>query len=289
MEPQTAPETRDRLAPLDRWTVAYAAFVAGLVLLRRPPGLVVPLLAAQALLAAVALLAPRLRRRGRLGLFVGDFYPLLLDFLLYTEVGLLNRAAGVSHDALVQGWDAAIFGGQPALDWIRARPSPWLASVLHGAYLSLYPILALGPLGLWLTGRRLGARRTVLLAMATFYLCYAVFLLFPVAGPRYLYALPENEATRTAVAGFAYALVEAGSAWGTAFPSSHVAVSLVTAVSTALAWPALGAPLVVVAVLLAFGTVYGQFHYASDGLAGAALALLVLALRRRIWRGIEGD
>jgi hypothetical protein len=44
--------------------------------------------------------------------------------------------------------------------------------------------------------------------------------------------------------------------------------------------------------LLAVGTVYGQFHYAVDAVAGAALGLVVLALgprggRERGGRGRE--
>jgi membrane-associated phospholipid phosphatase len=44
--------------------------------------------------------------------------------------------------------------------------------------------------------------------------------------------------------------------------------------------------LVPAAVLLAFGTVYGQFHYAVDALAGAALAALVLVSSAK---GSESD
>jgi membrane-associated phospholipid phosphatase len=116
--------------------------------------------------------------------------------------------------------------------------------------------------------------------MIAFYVCYAVFLFFPVAGPRYLFPMAENAATAIAPAIFTHRLLEQGSAWGTAFPSSHVAVSLVAACEAWRFWRPLGAVLAPAAVLLAFGTVYGQFHYAVDALAGAAVAVAVLTRPR---------
>jgi membrane-associated phospholipid phosphatase len=43
-----------------------------------------------------------------------------------------------------------------------------------------------------------------------------------------------------------------------------------------MAWRALGAVLVPLALLLCAATVYGQLHYAVDAVAGAAIAAAVL-------------
>ena len=195
-------------------------------------------------------------------------------------MGLVNAAGGVSHDPIVRGWERALFGGQPSVEWIRAFPSPAWSAVMHAAYLSYYLILAASPLGLWLAGRRERARGTLLLMMATFYVCYTAFLAFPVAGPRYLFPPATNAATVIPIAAFANRMLQGGSAWGTAFPSSHVAVAVVAA---ACAWRGLrllGAVLVPAAVLLSLATVYCQFHYAVDALAGGALAATLIACRR---------
>jgi membrane-associated phospholipid phosphatase len=230
--------------------------------------------------AALALAAPSARRAGGVGLFLGTFYPLLLTVALYTEAGLLNVAGGTVHDARVQGWEEALFGSQVSLTWIRAWPWAWLSTLLHAGYLSYYAILAAAPLAPWLRGDRAQATHVLLLMMVTFYLCYMVFLVFPVAGPRYSFPPADNAATRTALAHLTHDLLRQGSAWGTAFPSSHVAVSLVAAVSAWRAWRPLGAVLVPAALLLTLGTVYGQLHYAVDAAAGAFLALLVLSSDR---------
>jgi len=280
--PLAAPRTGSGagLQPIDRWTLAYAALVMAFVLWRWPPSAGL-LLLAHGLLVCVALSAPRARSRAARGSFLAEFYPLLVDVALYTGIGLLNSAAGISYDRLIQGWEAALFGGQPSRDWIRSQPWPLLSWPLHVGYLSYYLILAAAPLGLWLGGRRDAARRTILLMMVTFYICYGSFLLFPVAGPRYLFPLAQNAATAVAPAVFAQRLLDGAAAWGTAFPSSHVAVALVASLTAARDWRALGLVLTPAAVLLSLGTVYGQFHYAVDALAGAALAAVVLAFGRR--------
>jgi membrane-associated phospholipid phosphatase len=235
-----------------------------------------PLAAAHLLLLALPLLAPAVRRQGRIGAFVGTFYPLVLTVALYTEVGLLNEAGGKGHDVRVQAWEEAVFGTQASLAWIRAWPWAWLSTALHAGYLSYYAILAAAPLGPWLRGQRAEAAHVLLLMMATFYVCYTIFLMFPVAGPRYSFPLADNPATRAPLARLTQHLLRQGSAWGTAFPSSHVAVSLVAAFAAHRAWPALGRVLITASVLLTLGTVYGQLHYAVDALAGAFLALCIL-------------
>jgi|OpeIllAssembly_1097287.scaffolds.fasta_scaffold01670_2 membrane-associated phospholipid phosphatase len=272
------------LASIDRATLAYVAIAIGFTLARGPRGgpasVLLPL--ALLLLAAVAVaVAPRARRAGPVGRFLGEFYPLVLAFPIYTHVGLVNAAGGVAHDEVVQRWEAALFGGQPSLEWIRAFPSPAWSTLMHAAYLSYYFILAAAPVGLWVSGRREGARGAAFLMMSTFYVCYSIFFLFPVAGPRTLFPPAENAATAVPVAAFTHRLVQAGSAWGTAFPSSHVAGALVGAACAWRGFRPLGAVLLPAAVLLSLATVYGRFHYAVDALAGSAIALAALTADRR--------
>jgi len=272
------------LAPIDRATLAYLLVALVVTLVRGPrywPA--VALLPVGLLLAAAVagIAAPRARSAGPLGRFLAEFYPLLLTIGLYTQVGLVNAARGVSHDSVVEGWEQAIFSGQPALAWIRAFPSPAWSALMHAAYLSYYAILVSAPLGLWLTGRRAAARATLLLTVLAFYACYTSFLFFPVAGPRYLFPPAQNAATAIPIAAWTQRLLEAGSAWGTAFPSSHVAAALVAA-TCAWRWlRPLGAVLLPVTLLMSLATVYGQFHYAVDAVAGAALAASVLWLGSR--------
>jgi membrane-associated phospholipid phosphatase len=262
---------------LDRLTLGYVAFAALVTAVRWPTSAGAPsVLLLYAGVALLALAAPALRRRGGVPAFFGEFYPLILTVLLYSAIGTLNSAVGVLHDLRVQAVERALFGCQPSVEWIRAMPSPVLSTLMHGAYLLYFAILAVGPMGLWFSGRREEARRVLLSCATAFYFCYAVFLLFPVAGPRYLFPLAENDATTIGIARFTQALLSGGSALGTAFPSSHVAASAAVSVRTFLEWKPLGTPLLAVSILLALATVYCQLHYAVDAVAGAAVAVIVL-------------
>ena len=272
------------LAPIDRLTIGYAAVALAFTLAWGPRTLPAALLLPLTLCAVAALafwIAPRARHAGELGQLLAEIYPSLLAVALYTEIGLVNAARGIAHDVLVQRWEEAVFGSQVSMEWIRAFPSPLWSSVMHGAYLSYYAILAGAALGLWWSGRRAGARQAVFATMLTFFVSYTLFFLFPVAGPRYLLPAADNAATNVPLAVMAHRLLERGSAWGTAFPSSHVSAALVAAACTLRHWRALGAVLLPAAVLLSLSTVYCQFHYGVDALAGVLVAGLVLWLAPR--------
>jgi hypothetical protein len=269
---------RLHLASLDRWTLAYSA-LASVVLAARwgQPLPHAPLVVAHVLILLTVGLAATLRRQNP-DAALASWYPLLFVTAFYAEIGILNTTRAVAYDRLVQSWDQALFGLQPSYAWIRMWPFPPVAWVLHLAYLSYYMLVVGAPLGLWLSGRREDAGRAIVGIMSTFYVCYSIFLFFPVAGPRYSFPLAVNEATATAPARWAQQLLNTGASWGTAFPSSHVAVSIVAALSALASWRVFGAILMVVAVLLTIGTVYGQFHYALDALAGLVLAGLMFLL-----------
>jgi membrane-associated phospholipid phosphatase len=117
--------------------------------------------------------------------------------------------------------------------------------------------------------------------MVTFYLCYAVFLFFPVAGPRYAFDLAHNAATEVGPARLAQWLLDRGDSWGAAFPSSHVAASVVATGMALRYWRPLGVALLLPTSGLVLAVVYGQFHYAIDALSGLLLGGIMLAVMQR--------
>jgi membrane-associated phospholipid phosphatase len=257
--------------------LAYAVIAAAVIAWRGVPAGSVPVGAMHSFLVALPLLAPAARRAGAVGQLLGDWYPLVILPALYTEIGVVNVAHGRAWDVTVQGWEAFLFGGQPSYDWIRSAPSPALSWLMHAGYLAYYGILVGTPLALVLAGRREGMRRALADVVAAFLVCYVVFLLFPVAGPRYAFPSADNAAARVPLATLTAALLDALAAWGTAFPSSHVAATVTAAGAALREWRALGVTLLVPTALLLSATVYGQFHYAVDTLGGLAVAAAVLA------------
>lgn len=273
-----------RFTALDRWTLGYVA-LATVALGFSFSGDTIPhweyLAGAHALLVGLVLLAPHAREGGPLGRFLAEWYPMLLLAGLYGEIGVLTLDAGFQHDLAVQRLEAAVFGSQVSYRWIREMPVPWLSSILHSCYLAYYAILYTAPLGLWFSGRREPARHAILGVMITFYLCYAVFLFYPVAGPRYAFALPHNAATEVGPARLAQWLLDRGDSWGAAFPSSHVAASVVATGFALRYWRPLGFALLLPTTGLVLAVVYGQFHYGVDALTGLLVAGVMLAVMQR--------
>jgi membrane-associated phospholipid phosphatase len=266
---------------VDLATAAYVVVATGAVLfsfhgegIRGWPWL----LGAHALIAALVLIAPSARNAGPAGRFLGDWYPMLLLPALYGEIGVLTLSAGFQNDHLIQRLETWVFGSQISYRWIRESPNVVLSWVLHASYLAYYPILCASPFALWLVGRRDASRHTIFAVMATFYLCYIAFLFFPVAGPRYAFDGTHNIATDVWPARFAAWLLDRGDSWGAAFPSSHVAASVVATGMALRYWRALGLVLLPFTAGLILAVVYGQFHYAVDALAGFIVAAVMLGV-----------
>ncbi|HXM38437.1 MAG TPA: phosphatase PAP2 family protein [Gemmatimonadales bacterium] len=266
---------------IDLATLAYVAIATGAVTISFE-GDAIPgwpwLLTAHTLIVVLVVLAPRARAAGPVGRFLGDWYPMLLLGALYAEIGVLTLDAGFQNDLPIQRLEAWVFGSQVSYRWIRESASPLLSWMLHACYVAYYPILYASPLGLWIVGRRDASRHTIFAVMATFYLCYVVFLFFPVAGPRYAFDAAHNVATEVWPARFASWLLDRGDSWGAAFPSSHVAASVVATGMALRYWRTLGLVLLPFTAGLLLAVVYGQFHYAVDALAGLMVAALMLGI-----------
>ena len=204
---------------------------------------------------------------------VGDLLPLFVAPMLYGEVPLLIGALGSSyHDVRVQSWELAIFGQHPSRVLATFMPNPAWSELLHMGYLAYYPAIFVPPLLLYMRGERRGYAQTVLALTVAYVACWVIFAVAPVEGPRYLWTpnAPDGPARRLTVA-----ILAAGSSRGAAFPSSHMAVSVVQTV-LAFRWqPRVGAILALVSVLVGLGAVYGGFHYGVDIIAGAVLGVVV--------------
>ncbi len=235
------------------------------------------LLLAHGMILLIVLLAPRAREAGPAGRFLAEWYPMLLLGGFYAEIGVLNVDLGYQHDPVIQRLELWVFGSQVSYRWIREMPNVTFSWIMHACYLAYYAILYASPLGLWISGRRDAAQRTIFGVMVTFYLCYVVFLFYPVAGPRYTFELPDNGATDIWPARAAQWLLDRGDSWGAAFPSSHVAAAVVAALSALRYWRPLGLALTPFTLGLVFAVVYGQFHYAVDAVAGLIVASAVAA------------
>ena len=265
------------LRPVDRVILAYVA-IASMVALWRVAGnpAIGWVLLANALVVGLVWLVnqPGL---GRVGSALADIYPLFILLSLYGSLDLLAGRGGViTHDVTVRRWEAAIFGGQVSREWWQHAPSRFWSTLLHGVYFSYYLVVPAGPLYFLWTGDRANLRRTIQAEVLAFVMCYVVFLFYPVAGPYYEFPRPDAAFLDNGPARLVYRLLSGGSAYGAAFPSSHVAGMLTAAAVSAMGSRPLGVILGVPSLLLTVGVVYTQMHYAVDALGGMLVAGAVI-------------
>ena len=163
-------------------------------------------------------------------------------------------------------------------------PISALSELLHAGYLAYYPAIFIPAAMLYARRERRGFAQLVLGVAATYAVCWTFYVLFPVEGPRYEWAapvgIPDGFARRTALA-----ILAGGSSRGAAFPSSHMAISVVQAIVMWRWNRTVALVLAAIALLVGFGAVYGGFHYGLDmvagGLLGALIGMLVLLFTQR--------
>lgn len=233
-------------------------------------------------LVVVAATVLSLRSKARFWGVTGDWLPLIVLPMLYWELPWATFGGdGRLLDAMVQRWDLLLFGTEPARTWAGALPSRPLSEVLHLAYILYYAIIYVPPLVLYTSGSRRGYYETVFALTVTVVVSFAAFSVFPVEGPRFAWGAPPGVPSGP-IRTFTLLILEHGSARGTAFPSSHVAIALAQTLSS-LRWRrSLGVWVAITTALLAIGAVYGGFHYGADVLAGGVVGAGVWAVAQAI-------
>lgn len=219
-------------------------------------------------------------------IFLRGWYQPITYTYFYELCDHLNRfLIPVFIDAPFQRLEAAIFGFHPSLTMRAALPYPLLAELMYISYFSYYALIPILGFTLWFKDRkRFGG--LILRTSAVFYLCYAIYAVLPVMGPRIMgYPHPEGIIFDHIMA-FIYRVGEID---GAAIPSSHVAVALVITIYAAKVRPKLFRyfyfPDV---ILLSISTVYCGYHYAIDVVAGFITTILVLTMIR-IWEHRRRD
>ncbi|MDQ2665246.1 MAG: phosphatase PAP2 family protein [Gemmatimonadota bacterium] len=206
-----------------------------------------------------------------------DWTPLAVGPFLYIELRWLIAGARRAHeDRLVAGWERVLFATEPS----RVLATRWhwaaLSEVLHAAYLSYYAIVLVPPAVLWLRGRRCAFSSTLLALTVVYAICFTIYVIFPVDGPRFLNG--ASAAPPGPIRTIVLALLVSGSSRGTAFPSSHVAASVVATVCALRFQRPVGVVLALLTVGVCVGAVYGGYHYGVDIVAGLLTGAVALAL-----------
>ena len=211
--------------------------------------------------------------------FLRDWYPLSTIAIFYFEMGKLTQMVFQHYfDETVIRWEKQVFKGMPSLELSSRFPSVILSEFLHLCYFSYYVIAVF--LATWLYfGDRMGPfQETVFAETLTFNLSLLCYPFLPATGPRYLFEKTQGRLSKGFFFRLTHSILSRGSSKGTAFPSSHVSLSVIVLLCALRYDITAFLILLPMCVGLTLGTVYGRFHYAIDGLAGAVLAGIVFGI-----------
>lgn len=230
----------------------------------------------------------------------------------YPDTYQLNRHFE-NLDHIFAQWDQDWFGCQPALIWAKNMPSVFISEMMAMGYfvyffffiaLTIYAFLA----------KYHEFQRVTFVIIASFFIYYTIYDIFPVAGPQYYYQavgfdkiaagiFPEMGtyfSSHTEMVslpgwdnGVFHSLVQsshdAGERPTAAFPSSHVGVSTICMLIAIRLkeWRYL-IIFAIPYIFLCMSTVYLMPHYAVDAIAGFISAIILFfaleTLYVRVWK-----
>lgn len=273
---------RRSLDPLDRFTLGYGAVLAltiGATVTSLTTG--IALLALNTTVASLAcFVLPSLRARQGVSRFLGIILPLLVFYLFYRETGLGLASPDIAWmDSHVARFEMAMWGQIGS-----EESSRFLGEILAFSYMAYVPLL-LGVATL-LMHRDAGDRAAETMVhriSISWGICYILFLLIPVTGPRFLFDNVQEAHMGTGVfSAIASLNQDYGMLRGGAFPSAHVAA---TAIATWSLWRSRRKffwALLPLCVAVPVGAVYLGYHYIIDVVAGVAVTGLAVASERAI-------
>ena len=202
--------------------------------------------------------------------FLRLWYPFILFTYFFELSTIANRVFFPDYiDPFFIRIDQFIFGYQPVELWGQMINNFFLRELLYMAYFSYYLVIPGVAFLLYLTKRELFERYAFTISFV-FFVCYFTYTFLPVIGGRYLPGIPE---LTTAYQGGPFQHIMAfiyitSDHWGSAFPSSHVAVTVAVNIAALQYFKKLGYYLLPLTILLSFSTIYCHYHYFIDTVFG---------------------
>ena len=294
----TKPSRNSFLSAIDLITLLYCGWICALigVGLNRSPQAIYVLPSYLSILVGVLLLAWFARSEwlsnhpgfSRAVAFVRGIYPVLFFGFFYTSGHAFNRIVFSQWlDPIFMGWDKAIFGYYPSLEWGQWYSGWFFQELFHCAYFCYYPMIAFLPVYLYFKQPE-AFKELIFNLTFVFYFCYAIYSVLPVIGGRYIPA--AMKLTKVYHAGpfthiMAY-IYNTSHHLGGAFPSSHIAVTLVLTVAALRYLRKVGYLFSVIAFFLSLATVFCHYHWFVDAVAGVMMGIagyyLAIFVRNRL-------
>jgi membrane-associated phospholipid phosphatase len=210
--------------------------------------------------------------------FARDWYPLPLYIFFFEELqGMVHAIFPGWFDRWLLQFDFNFAGVDPSV-WLARFSTPALNDFMQFSYMTYFLYLVILPAILYAQKNRRAFWTVMASTAVAHYSVYIIALLFPIESPYYTLAginsKPLSGGYLTATIG----LIERfGRVHGAAFPSAHVAGSMVAIVASwrfrrSLFWACL--PFF---ICMCVATVYGRYHYVADVLAGIVVGAIGFA------------
>ena len=282
-------EVRSACGPFEWITLAYLSWLMTLVIICRHR-ITHPLRDAIVQLAialAIAILARSGQgSRNMLIRFARHWYPLPLYIFFFEELQSIVHAIWPEwFDAYLIAFDHALFGVHPSV-WLSQFSGHALNDFMQFSYMTYFLYLVILPAVLY-ANREYASFWAVMVSTAlAHYSVYAIAVLFPIESPYYSLASLNKVALSGGYCTALIGLIEHfGRVRGAAFPSAHVAGSMVAILASwryrrRLFW--LCIPFF---ASMCLATVYGRYHYAADVFAGLLVGTIGFKVGTRLSEG----
>jgi membrane-associated phospholipid phosphatase len=206
-----------------------------------------------------------------------EWYPIILFPLFYSEAGTLIRSlyGDARYDLLMINFEESVYGGQPAQRLRELLPFPrLLGEYFFLCYFLYYLILFLTPFALFVSRPREQFDRYFSAFTLAWVLTFLLYLLCPVEGPFWNFLPPDPSQYSFFMGRIVQSIVKGGSAKGTAFPSGHCGLSLVSWLGALTYHRRIGVFYAAIVPGLVVATVYCGFHYTIDLVFGLSLGFV---------------
>jgi membrane-associated phospholipid phosphatase len=214
--------------------------------------------------------------RSRFHLFVRLLYPAALFTLFYRVTGgTMFLIFDKFFDSHIVALETGIFGMEPTLFIDRYLLHPFWNELFSACYFSYYLMIPGFLIPIFFMHRTRIIKESLTAISLTFFVSFVMFFLYPIEGPRWHLA---GQYTHTIDGSLFRSLVttviNTAAVRGGCMPSSHVGVGLVILAYAFRVSRKLGWILLPINIGLAIGTFWGRFHYVSDVVVGALIALI---------------
>jgi membrane-associated phospholipid phosphatase len=220
--------------------------------------------------------------------FARHWYPLPLYIFFFEELqGLVHAVFPEWFDRWPIHFDYSLAGVHPSV-WLACFASPALNDYMQFAYMTYFLYLLILPMILYVRRERLAFWTVMTSTAIAHYSVYVVSVLLPIESPYYSLAALQ---TKPLVGSYCTALIDLierfGRVHGAAFPSAHVAGSMVAILASWryrrwLFWVCL--PFF---ASMCVATVYGRYHYVADVLAGLVVGAIGFGAGSRLMQRMD--